>query len=77
MLCRNIERVQEQEPAAPEHPLLALDNVLASSHAAYFSSLAVAQVPARCGEEIVRALSGERPLNVVNKDIFEPGAKWR
>jgi len=69
--------VWEQEPATPEHPLLALDNVIASSHAAYFSSPAVAQVPGRCGEEVVRALRGERPLNVVNKEIFEPGAKRR
>ena len=69
--------VWEKEPAAPEHPLLAMDNVIATSHAAYFSSPAVARVPGRCGEEVVRALRGERPVNVVNSEIFEPRAKRR
>lgn len=69
--------VWEKEPAAPEHPLLAMDNVIATSHAAYFSSPAVARVPARCGEEVVRALRGEQPVNVVNKEIFTTGAKRR
>ncbi|MCB1743573.1 MAG: C-terminal binding protein, partial [Gammaproteobacteria bacterium] len=69
--------VWEREPIAPDHPLLGLDNVIATSHAAYFSSPAVAQVPGRCGEEIVRALRGERPINVVNAEIFEPGARRR
>ena len=69
--------VWEKEPASPNHPLLALDNVIATSHAAYFSSPAVARVPGRCGEEIVRALRGEQPLNVVNTEIFAAGAKRR
>src|SRR5262249_60060602 len=37
--------VWEQEPVAPDNPLLKMDNVIATSHAAYFSSPAVAQVP--------------------------------
>ena len=69
--------VWEREPATPDHPLLALDNVIATSHAAYFSSPAVAQVPARCGEEVMRALRGEQPINVVNQEIFAPGAQRR
>ena len=69
--------VWEKEPANPDHPLLALDNVIATSHAAYFSTPAVARVPARCGEEVVRALRGEQPVNVVNREIFAPSAKRR
>ncbi len=69
--------VWEKEPVAPDHPLLAMDNVIASPHAAYFSSAAVAQVPRRCGEEVARVLRGERPLNVVNPEVYTPGAVRR
>jgi len=48
---------------------------IATPHAAYFSSPAVAQVPRRCGEEAARVLTG--PLNVVNPEIYAPGAARR
>ena len=69
--------VWEKEPVAADHPLLKMDNVIATPHAAYFSSPAVAQVPRRCGEEIARVLTGQRPLNVVNPDVYAPGAARR
>ncbi len=69
--------VWEEEPIAAEHPLLALDNVIATPHAAYFSTAAVAAVPRRCGEEIARVLGGQRPLNVVNPEVLVPGAARR
>src|SRR5947209_9828770 len=69
--------VWEEEPVAADNPLLKMDNVIATPHAAYFSSAAVAQVPRRCGEEIARALTGQRPLNVVNPEIYAPGAARR
>ncbi|MET0851809.1 MAG: hypothetical protein ABW020_11805 [Candidatus Rokuibacteriota bacterium] len=54
-----------------------MDNVLATPHAAYFSSAAVAQVPRRCGEEVARVLTRERPLHVVNPEVYAPGAACR
>ena len=65
--------VWEQEPVAADNPLLKLDNVIATPHAAYFSSAAVAQGPRRCGEEVARVLTGQRPLNVVNPEVYAPG----
>jgi D-3-phosphoglycerate dehydrogenase len=62
--------VQEREPPAPDNPLLRMENVLLTPHAAYYSSAAVAQVPRRCGEEAARALSGQRPLHVVNPEVY-------
>jgi D-3-phosphoglycerate dehydrogenase len=69
--------VWEREPVAPDNPLLAMDNVIATPHAAYFSTAAVAAVPRRCGEEIARVLGGRRPLNVVNPEVYAPGAARR
>jgi D-3-phosphoglycerate dehydrogenase / 2-oxoglutarate reductase len=69
--------VWEEEPIAPDNPLLRMDNVIATPHAAYFSTPAVAQVPRRCAEEVARALTGQRPLNVVNPEIYAPGAVRR
>ena len=69
--------VWEQEPVASDNPLLKLDNVIATPHAAYFSSAAVAQVPRRCGEEVARVLTGQRPLHVVNPEVYAPGAVRR
>jgi D-3-phosphoglycerate dehydrogenase / 2-oxoglutarate reductase len=62
--------VQEHEPPAPDNPLLRLENVILTPHAAYYSTAAVAQVPRRCGEEVARALTGERPLHVVNPEVY-------
>ena len=69
--------VWEEEPVVADNPLMKMDNVIATSHAAYFSSAAVAQVPRRCGEEAARVLTGKRPLNVVNPEVYAPGAARR
>jgi phosphoglycerate dehydrogenase-like enzyme len=65
--------VFEDEPLPADSPLRQMDNVVLTPHAAYFSSPAVAQVPRRCGEEVARVLTKERPLNVVNGDVYAPG----
>ncbi|MGH7386024.1 MAG: C-terminal binding protein [Candidatus Rokuibacteriota bacterium] len=65
--------VFEEEPLGADSPLRRMDNVILTPHAAYFSSPALAQVPGRCGEEIARALTKERPLHVVNPEVYAPG----
>ena len=69
--------VFEEEPLGAESPLRRLDNVILTPHAAYFSSPAVAQVPRRCGEEVARVLTKERPLHVVNPEVYAPGHRRR
>jgi D-3-phosphoglycerate dehydrogenase len=69
--------VWEEEPVNSDNPLLQMENVIATPHAAYFSSAAVAQIPRRCGEEVARVLTGQRPLNVVNTEVYAPGAVRR
>jgi len=34
-------------------------------------------VPRRCGEEIARVLTGQRPLNVVNPEVYAASAARR
>jgi D-3-phosphoglycerate dehydrogenase len=62
--------VQEHEPPAPDNLLSRLENVILTPHAAYYSTAAVAQVPRRCGEEVTRVLTGQRPLHVVNPEVY-------
>jgi D-3-phosphoglycerate dehydrogenase len=62
--------VQAHEPPAPDNPLSKMDNVILTPHAAYYSTAAVAQVPQRCGEEVARVLTGQRPLHVVNPEVY-------
>jgi D-3-phosphoglycerate dehydrogenase len=69
--------VWEHEPVNSDNPLLQMENVIATPHAAYFSSAAVAQIPRRCGEEVARVLTGQRPLNVVNPEVYAVGAVRR
>ena len=69
--------VWEQEPVAKDNPLLRMDNVIATPHAAFYSSTAVARVPRRCGEEVARILTGRRPLNVINSEVYAPGSALR
>jgi D-3-phosphoglycerate dehydrogenase len=63
--------VRESEPPATDSPLAHMDNVILTPHAAYFSSPAVARVPQRCGEEVARMLTGQRPLHVVNPEVYQ------
>jgi len=69
--------VWEEEPVRADNPLLKMENVIATPHAAYYSSAAVAQIPRRCGEEVARVLTGQRPLNVVNPEVYAAGAVRR
>ncbi|MDG0810018.1 C-terminal binding protein [Cohnella rhizosphaerae] len=58
--------VFEQEPIAPEHPLLGLDNCVLSPHAAWYSEDASERLQRFAAMEVKRVLTGERPKHVVN-----------
>ena len=63
--------VMETEPPDRENPLLRLDNVILTSHVAYYSDPAVASLPLRCGQEVARVLTGRMPRNLVNPEVLE------
>jgi D-3-phosphoglycerate dehydrogenase / 2-oxoglutarate reductase len=71
----------EEEPAKrrnwkPDNPLLELDNVLVSPHAAYYSEESIALVREIAAGESVRVLRGEAPRYPVNR-VFEAAGEGR
>lgn len=61
--------VLAKEPPAPDNPLLAMDNVIITPHASYYSDDALAFLQTAVAEEAVRVLRGERPRNPVNPEV--------
>jgi D-3-phosphoglycerate dehydrogenase / 2-oxoglutarate reductase len=62
----------EEEPAKRKawdpgkNPLFALDNVIVTSHVAYYSEESIRLAREIAASEVARVLKGERPLNPVN-----------
>ena len=59
------------EPVGPENPLLSLDNFIATPHVAGATHEAMRRMATDLAEEIVRVLSGERPLFPANPEVYE------
>lgn len=58
--------VFENEPVTPEHPLLHMDNVIATPHSAWYSETAIHTLQKKVAEEVVNVLNGNPPFNCVN-----------
>ena len=58
--------VFEQEPVAPDNPLLNAPNTIVSDHAAWYSERSVEVLQRNAAQEIARVLSGDHPNNWVN-----------
>jgi D-3-phosphoglycerate dehydrogenase len=70
----------EEEPAKvsgwrPDNPLLRLDNVVITPHAAYYSEEAMGTVRRFAADEVVRVLTGQPPLSPVNAGDLV-AARW-
>ncbi|MGE3270616.1 MAG: C-terminal binding protein [Chloroflexota bacterium] len=63
--------VLEEEPPAPDNPLLSMENVLVTPHTAFYSDEAFIASRVRIGEEIAAILSGKRPRNCANPSVLE------
>ncbi len=59
----------DPEPLPDPHPLRARDNVILNPHVAWYSEQAMAGLQAGAPGEVRRVLSGEWPLNVVNRAV--------
>ncbi len=59
----------DPEPLPEPHPLRGRDNVIINPHVAWYSETAMVGLQAGAPNEVRRALSGEWPVNVVNKAV--------
>jgi D-3-phosphoglycerate dehydrogenase len=58
--------VFENEPLPTDHPLVGMDNVILTSHVAWYSKESAKDLQTGAAEEILRVLSGKQPVNWVN-----------
>ena len=59
----------DPEPLPDPHPLRGRDNVVITPHVAWYSEQALVGLQAGAPGEVRRVLTGEWPLNVVNRDV--------
>jgi D-3-phosphoglycerate dehydrogenase / 2-oxoglutarate reductase len=62
--------VWSKEPPPPEHPLLQLDNVLASPHTAGVTREARQNMGRIAAEQLLDALDGKRPPRLINPEVW-------
>jgi D-3-phosphoglycerate dehydrogenase len=62
--------VWDKEPPAPDHPLLQLDNVIASPHTAGLTAEARSTMGRIAAEQVLACLDGRRPARLVNPDAW-------
>lgn len=63
--------VFEQEPVSANHPLLKLDNLIATPHLAALTNEAMETMSLDCAKEIVRIKNSEQPLMWINKQQMQ------
>ncbi len=62
--------VLAQEPPDPAHPLLQLENVILTPHAAFYSTAAIAELAEKAARHVAQSLQRQRPDNVVNPQVL-------
>ena len=62
--------VWAKEPPPPDHPLLQLDNVLASPHTAGVTKEARENMGRIAAEQVLDALDGKRPPRIINPEVW-------
>lgn len=62
--------VSKQEPIDPKNELLNMPNVVMTPHSAWYTEEAQQSLQEQAAQEIIRALSGERLLNLANPAVL-------
>lgn len=62
--------VTDPEPPQPDNPLLAMENVIVTPHAAFYSQAATAELARKAAENVAAVLRGEVPRTLVNPHVL-------
>ena len=65
--------VWAEEPLKPRNPLFELENVQLSIHTASWTRQAFQDIMRLSAQNVIRVIKGEKPLNIVNRDLLEAG----
>lgn len=59
------------EPPPADSPLLSLENLILTPHAAFYSEESLIDLKTQAAEEVARVLSGRRPASPVNPQVLD------
>lgn len=62
--------VLAQEPPPPDHPLLRLENLIVTPHAAFYSETAITELEMKAARNVAQVLHGEVPGAIVNPEVL-------
>lgn len=60
-----------QQPLPAEHPLLSLDNVLATPHVAALTRESMQRMSQGTAEQLLQLMKGQRPAHLVNPQVWD------
>jgi D-3-phosphoglycerate dehydrogenase len=63
--------VYREQPLRRDHPLLAMDNVVLTPHAAGITLESMRQMSESAVRDLLRIVAGERPVNFVNPEAWD------
>ena len=63
--------VLPQEPPATDEPLLGLDNIVITPHAAFMSEASIHDLEVKAATAVAKVLTGQMPESVVNPEVLE------
>ena len=60
-----------EEPVNPDNPLLKMEQVVVTSHTAWFSNEALEELQEKAAQKVVAVLSGQIPDPLVNPEVLK------